>query len=356
MRHLLLITSVLWLIFLSCTEAPLQPEPIVEVGYKVYFQNYDRPEKWLTYNPETDILDSITLPTELGYRAEISPDGKRMYMSHVYGYYNTVIDLETKELITILPFGGTYLDLSPDGSLLAFSQNGLQLINTTDWSVKFSNSLWPMRYATFSNDGTQLLGSRLEGSQLLYGTANINNPDSVELVSLDWGGSFSFGGHALTSQPDDHWYLWSKATDKEYFVAWDPVADSAIYVDTIDRQWNALRKHHLSNDGRYVIYRSSSDYGTPPPVDASCEFRVYDTELGYTVDTVVTRIYHESGDTTHMVPYELVITPDSKWVVGTDFNFSNYIVIYNLETLSIERFVEIPGTHIFHTLVCQTGE
>lgn len=50
----------------SCSEAPVEPQPKGPEGYKVYFHSEENPEKWYTYNPETDHLDSLILPTPAG--------------------------------------------------------------------------------------------------------------------------------------------------------------------------------------------------------------------------------------------------------------------------------------------------
>ena len=346
----LFLSLLMGLFLLGCDEAPFEPPPKGPEGYKVYFHSEENPERWYTYYPESDYLDSLTLPTPLGWRAVISPNGDRLYLSRNLGYGLLVIDLETEGLVTELPYGVYYLDLSPTGDLLAIRHSpDFHLVNTTDWSVKFRDSLWPMDYSTFSRDGDSLFGT----IHRAYGVAPITEPATVnpEVVSLN--GLSLLGGRVLTSPQSDHWYLMAFAGHQRYFIDWNRKNDSVIYCDTTINEYQ-IHTHHVTRNGKYVAYKNAG-YVAWTPRDRPNQFMIYDTELHQVTDTVDTRIFHETGDTTFFNVDELVLTPDSKWLVGITRSSSSYFVVYNLEQLKIERFVEIQGEHKLFTLVCQTG-
>lgn len=256
-----------------------------------------------------------------------------------------VIDLETEDLVTELPWGVHYLDLSPDGELLAVGHDGFSLVNTTDLSVQFHVEVAPLYRTTFSWDGSLLLGAY----DRTYGWSTVSDPEAVteEPITAGYGLGIALGGRILTSPLTDHWYLTSGPF---FFIDWDVQADTAAFVDTA--YFNTVYyTHHVTRNGKYVAYLKES-YSP----EHFTELRIYDTESEQVVDTVDTNILNESGDTTFFAVKEMVITPDSKWLVGVSLWPSDYFLVYNLEELKIERFVEIPGNQGFINIACQTGE
>ena len=338
----LLILVYLSVQFIGCDEAPFEPEPVVEPGYKVYFHNEYDSERWYTYNPETDHLDSLILPTPIGWRTVISLTGDRLYLTRSVGEGLLVIDLETRELITELPWSAHYLDLSPDGKLLAVGHDGFSLVNTADLSVQFHADTAPLYRTTFSWDGSLLLGAY----DRTFGWATVADPSAVTEEPVSVGSGVKPGGRVLTSALTDHWYL---TTSPFFFVDWDLQADSALFVDTAFYN-TSYYSHHATQDGKYVVYLAVS-YSP----EHFTQFRIYDTQLQTIVDTIDTKIYHETGDTTYLALTEMVITPDSKWLVGISFLDTGYFLVYNLEELRIERFVEIPDSLHLINIACQTG-
>lgn len=343
--------GVAWSLFLSlliglfiygCDEAPFEPEPVVEEGYKVYFHSEENPERWYTYNPETDHLDSLTLPTPVGWRMIISLNGDRLYLSPYVGEGLLVIDLETKELITELPWSVHYLDLSPDGELLAVGRDGFSLVNTADLSVQFHADTAPLYRTTFSWDGNLLLGAYDRS----FGWSTVADPEAVTEEPISIGFGIASGGRILTSPLTEHWYL---SSHPFFFIDWDVQGDSAVFVDTAFFSTSNYHSH-ITRNGKYVAY-SNVSYSP----EHFTQLRIYDTQLQTIVDTIDTKIYHETGDTTYLALREMVITPDSKWLVGISLVPSGYFFVYNLEELRIERFVEIPDSLRLINAVCQTG-
>ena len=132
---------------------------------------------------------------------------------------------------------------------------------------------------------------------------------------------------------------------------WDPVGDSAVFIDSVEPGQGTVV---ASNDGRYVVF-TNPGWRLTGHVIAPGEFRIYDTQLRQIVDSVDTRIISDSGDTLHFPVDEIAITPDSKYLIGISGKGWGQIMVYSLEELKIERWVEIPGEHDFKLLLCQSA-
>ena len=327
----------------TCSRAPVEPDSTGPEGYNVYFHSGANPEIWYTYNLESDYLDSLTLPTPHGFRTVISHAGDRMFISNNIGDRELfVVNLKSRELIAEMFTNVHYLDVSPDGSLLAVGHEGFSLLNTSDLSINLHIDTALLFRATFSWDGSKLVGAYDD----TYGWAPVTDPKAVVEEAINVGYGITNRGRVLTSPLSDHWYVYSRP---HFFVDWDLQADTAAVVDTALNSGGPY-SHYISRDGKYVVYRKII-YPT-----GHREIRVYDTQSHQIVDTVIPIFYNGTGDSTILNIRELVITPDSKWLVGINDNAPGYLLVYNLEELRIERFVKIPDYHGFYNLTCQTGE
>ncbi len=135
------------------------------------------------------------------------------------------------------------------------------------------------------------------------------------------------------------------------FVEWNADLDSILFVDSAFPTYpDPVMK--ISNDKRFIVYNNPG-MAWDPLETRPCEIRVYDTDLHQLVDIIDTRYVNDVGDTTYYAVVEMVITPDSKYLIAISHGGENIFLVYNLQTLEIERWVEIEGNHGFGTLLGQ---
>ena len=148
------------------------------------------------------------------------------------------------------------------------------------------------------------------------------------------------------------WYIYSWTNGPDYnFIEWNADLDSILFVDSAFEIYPEPVMI-LSNDKRFIVYNNPGESWDPLETRA-CEIRVYDTELHQLADIIDTRYVNDAGDTTYYAVVEMVITPDSKYLIAISHGGENIFLVYNLQTLEIERWVDIEGNHGFGSLLCQ---
>lgn len=354
----ILLLVMLASVVLTCSEAPFRPTGKGPTGYGVYFYDESDNPKWYIYYPESDYLDSAYLPVSNVFRAIISPSGDRMYWSRGLGVGLVVVDLITEvKLAELSQYYGATLAHSPDGKYLAVRTETLDILNVEDLSVAYRDTLPQLGNIVFASDSRTLHGVLWDPEKRVeyYGTADIETLSNITIDTLSWG-EYGIGRSLVIpgSLPDQRLIL---GLTMGYYMFFDwNTASNQLSFDTVC--WIACDPElFVSPDRRYAI-NTRSCYNLGDSQHQSCQFRVWDALEHKRVETVNTQLEVAPGDTVYFDMTEVAFTPDSKYAVGIASGYlakSNYLLVYNLQTLEIERFVEIPGYHEFSDILCQTG-
>lgn len=351
------IVLALALLISNCSESPTDRTISVEPdGYKVYFyDNGDNP-KWYTYYPEEDILDSVYLPMRDGWRQVISPAGDRMYIERGYGVgcEVVVVDLIEKTKLSDLTgmCGSVWIKFSPDNSRMLVDAYQLNILDYETHEVLLTDSTPTLWRPVFSADADFIYGTERNGYECYF---SVYDAHDLSLVSRDSLLSDTLNimvGETYTTEDRSTWYILGMTTEPVYlFLEWNAETDSILFIDSVQYS-NPNPVMLISNDNRYVVYNNPG-YSWRDPETQPCEIKVYDRQLHQLADIIDTRYVDSDGDTTYYAVTEMAITPDSKYLVAISHGDESLLLVYNLETLEIERWVELPGNHSFRALLCQ---
>jgi len=147
------IVYVLLLIIACDDDKPTEPTPPAEPkDYAVYTFDLNADGRYYGYHPATGQLDSFDLAIKPAHGMRVSADGSELY---VVGDETTwIVSLDSFRVIGELPlFGG--VEPSSDGRLMAIWNNGLSVVNTSDYSILLQTDE-VLTHCVFSADNKSL--------------------------------------------------------------------------------------------------------------------------------------------------------------------------------------------------------
>ena len=356
-RVLVITLAVLGGLLVQCSDDPTAPDKFVPSGYPVYFyDNGDNP-KWYIYYPEDNYLDSAYWPISDAYTAAISPHGDRIYIDRGYGCDLVVLDVASGTQLPELPdlCGGLWIQFSPNDEQMLAWGNKLQIMNYEDHELLLVDSAPVLSYPRYSADGSLLYGAEGVDREYFYSTYRADDLTLVSRDTVTSNGHVLWGGMTYTSDDLSTWYIFTLTYGYGYgylFIEWDREQDSILFVDSIPSV-NPEPLMIRSNDQRYIAYNNPGAVWDSVQTRPN-EIRIFDTGARELADIIDTRYVDSLGDTTYYPVVEMAMTPDCKYLIGISHGGDDVFLVYNLQTLSIERWVELPGHHGFGTLLCQS--
>ena len=311
--------------FISCdNNPPTGPEPVTD--YPVYFwDTYGDDHKFYTYYPNRKVIDSVNIPWSSGSWVQVSADGKRLYLDQVNSI--VVIDTDSMEFITELPYKSGKPVVSPDNKLIAIQPDGMLILNTDDYSVFYQDTI-EVYNGTFTADSKTFVG-RLPNSPeppaIRICTYNLNvTPPEVSYKGFSDRGKL----RTMTITPDGNkWLMYSlRSFSLHFFWVYDVALDSVIYEHFLITGYGQVA---VSGDSRYAFY---SNPGRDAVLTGNDSLYIYDIENNRLDETV--EIYFTLDSLPMPIPVgQMVVTPDNRWLIGKDNGFSGVggQVIFSLD-------------------------
>ena len=340
---------LLWAV--ACDDNSVGPQP-GDKQYLVYF--YSAPEytgadidttpRFMSYNPYSNAVDTFMLPIIPKNDMGISPDGRLLYVPTPSTV--AVVNTRRKEVVTELPYANVVgVAASQHGNLLAVYGPELWILDADDYEVVYHDSI-KVRSGSFSDSGDRFYYARGEEGACMLTLGKYPEQHCGRITT-----PFGFLVFTEVDGPHDSeiWVTYSMyASEHWLFSTYDPVGDSLLFVDQLEPGGGEFT---VTPDGRLVFYNNPGgkigSYFAPP------EISVFDVESQTIITRVSTLRYVDSVLVD--VPYcdDLAVTPDGKWLVATSRYGQDTIVLINIETLSIERYIDLGNHPWLFSAVCQ---
>ncbi|MBN1211516.1 MAG: hypothetical protein JXA92_02980 [candidate division Zixibacteria bacterium] len=261
-----------------------------------------------------------------------------------------VIDANTLETITELPYPADEVAVSPDGQKIALLGGYLYILNTSDFAVVFADSnLYYVENGIFSKDSKTFYFST-RTSHLNYLSLNGAVELTREIISTP-NNKFTVWS-VIPSSTCNKLYLYLKHYEEQYlfsFSVYDKALDSIIFTDSlIPGEGNIA----LTNDERYLIYtnpgRNDFTYPDPP-----FTFKIFNTGTLQIEDEISTILTSNKNDTVYFSVNEICLTPDNKLLLGTGLLEDDEVIICNLRKKEIEQTISLGGYRYLKRPTCQ---
>ena len=349
---LLLTLGTVVVLLLACGDDPVGPEPVLPKEYPVYFYSHydysaghsDNTPRFMSYNPYTDVVDTFMLPIIPTQDLGISPDGQKLYVTTADNV--AIVDLKTKQLAGELPYPDIRtVKTSKDGSRIALLGDGLWILDAGNYDVLYQDTdqVWD---GAFSDDGRHFYCGRGEQGGCVI------TPDSTpQQVCRQFPTQI---GYLVTSQIEAIqegaiWLIYALFVDEQWlFATYDPAVDSPLFIDPLVPGGGEFV---VTPDEQLAFYNSPGGIigDMPPPWEIS----VCDLQTNTLVDRISTIHQIDSTSRDFIAAHQICITPDGKWLVAVTRFGENTLILINVETLAIERYIELGGVPWLRGAVCQ---
>jgi len=301
------------LVFTSCdnnnSAGPIESDTS---DYNVYFWD-QLTENWIfEYNPASGAIDSFQVPIEYirswgGVQA--SPDGSILYVSSETS--TLVVDIATRTVVHTIPHTGS-LAIAPDGQHIAIGRSSLYIIQTSDYSVVYSDDLGGYG-AAFSASGTKLYRGYGQYSTEPFGVRIIDLADNFSITDHPLPVDFMNLVQVVPSADEAIWYLYFNGFCSSAFGVYDTAEDSIIYIETFSPGYGKVYscsdydQVYYTNPGPLVGQDICLDH--PPS-----EYYQYDPETNL-VTAISTLGILDSPRDTFCPIRDIYLSPDAKWLV-----------------------------------------
>ncbi len=335
-----------WLVLsgLSCNgDKPTGPPPTTPKDYPVYFINclYYEGNWYFAYYPTTNQLDSFWLPYTTA--PVISADGKKMYVSDRKRTHIALVDLDSRAVIDQLPYK-LAIAVSPDNQLVAVQGEGVHILQTSDYSEVFHDSVTVVR-GTFSRNSQRFYGATSDGE--VYTLDMSQAPYSSVIKSFD---PF-FVRKIVPSIDETKWFLYlAGGTDYYSFQVYDPVSDSTTFRQDITPGHGELE---LTPNGKLVFYTNPGDeWSVLPGVHWITVYDVTKNDIQTVTTAGLLDPPYEAG-----IPLsEVGITPDNRWLVAVasgQLGSYPFVVTLDMNTMQFTKYRKLDGIGNYHGMECQ---
>jgi hypothetical protein len=351
----IIVTSVLLAsLVISCCDDdnPVKPPPAKD--YYVYFSDYMAPNTFYRYDTGTKEVDSFYLP----YNAVldgfgISPDGKKMYLHPDEGIVEVELDSFTviaehplilkRELNT---WGVHEVLASPDGHYLALVNRFLYIIDLTDFSVAYADSVNRAGHGWFTEDSRNFLCSIND---------TVDNYNHVYVLEVAFGDTISAVRHEfpigypveVVASPDYRkWIMFMYlGNDIHRFQVYDRELDSIIFHTDFCPGGDMV----ISPDGREVVY-SYAKSGYVRPI---CVPKGYITLFDVVGNRPNGDVYNFIDSLLMVGPIgDMVITPDNRSLIAVPIALGQ-IFHYDLGRREVVTRLQFGDANILTPPVCQ---
>lgn len=292
--------------FLACGDKPTEPKPVKD--YPLYFWNNSGTHLLYTYYTGSGRLDSTNIAYWPWNGLEVSADGERLYVGEATSV--AVLDSDSLQLITRLPYAPKDIAVSRDNQLLAICGDSLVVVDTRDYSVVYhtSHEVNPVK---FSWDSESLYGAYVDPATkahiMLRVRGLLSDSPELSLHSFPHGILFEFA--PLHDESPVLVYL-RYSTFGYVFEAYDLEADSAVFTRPFIP---GVGRIAISPDGETAIVTNPGTlYAGPPP---SQDLYIYDIQKNEIVEEVPT--YHVIDDSLppYFYPEIPLFTPDGEKLI-----------------------------------------
>ncbi len=349
---LLLTLAAVVVLLLACGDDPVGPEPVTPKEYPVYFYSHfdhsggssDNTPRFMSYNPYTDIVDTFMLPITPTYDLGISPDGQKLYIATADNV--AIVDVKTKQVVGELPYPDVpSVETSKSGSRIALLGEELWILDAADYEVLYHDTdvAWE---GVFSDDGRHFYcGRGVQGGCVI-------TPDSTPQQMcrpFPTGVSFLVANQIQGIQNGNRWLIYARFGSEQWlFATYDPAVDSPLFVDPLIP---GSGEFAITPDERLAFYTNPGwQIGDMPP---PWEISVCDLQTNTLVDRISTIHQIDSTSRDFIAAHQICITPDGKWLVAVTRFGENTLILINVETLAIERYIELGGVPWLRGAVCQ---
>ena len=348
-RGIICALVLLWTV--SCDDNSVGPQP-GDKQYLVYF--YSAPEydgsdidttpRFMSYDPYTNVVDTFMLPLVPKNDMGISPDGRLLYVPTASNV--AVVNTHRKQVITELPYANVVgVAASKYGNRLAVYGPELWILDADTYDLIYHDSI-EVRSGSFSDSGDRFYYARgRDGACML--TLGKYPEQHCGRITTPYG--FLTFTQVDGNETNGQWITYSRyASEQWLFSAFDPAGDSLVFVDQLEPGGGEFT---VTPDDRLVFYNNPGgrigSYAAPP------EISVFDVQSQTVLARISTLRYVDSVPIEGMYCDDLAITPDGKWLVGTSRFGQDTIVLINIETLSIERYIDLGNHPWLYSAVCQ---
>lgn len=333
---LLATLTLFFFAFSGCNSKPTDQAAKADedVNYAVYFYSMTGDRGMYIYNPLTQELDSADLHFELiGYEhfksMHLSSDGELIYMP----FKETVVVFDTDLLnpITELPYRtNSPVAVSPDGRYIAIFGNGVWVLNSSDYSVYYHDTI-SAHNGVYSANGMRLyaIGSESQAPFATYLYAlDLSGPEPVS-------GKTGLPGHPHRLQPTSDGSKLLLLGALSSFAIYDIASDSLILTHNM---LGAYGRVALTPDDRYAFYGSPATI--VPPDGGTSAFAMIDVHNNLVEEVVDTRYVADSVTPDWFGVRSVLATPDGKYLVMLDGPMANELLLFDIATRTFVDYID----------------
>lgn len=344
------VTRCLWLgVFIamvagtSCDEGGIPVEPPQPKDYLIYLMgDYGT---YYAYHTLGGTIDTFSLPYRAWW-ARVSADGKSFYVG-LEAESALVIDLATKAVTGVIPFGGAAI-VGPDGKSLAMCGYPLAIVRTSDFTSIYVDSQ-AYQFGDYSADGRSFYYTVPESTGFAVYRVQLDR----NCVTQQWHFKYHAVPTLTPSIDESRWFWRTPTTGYDYFEVFDVSNSMVLFRHALPGQIGI----HVLPDSRRVFYCNSwTVYPVSYPWGVHDEIYVFDTYRNL-IDTVIHPYLPIPGqDTVFNYPVlGMVVPPGSNYLyaLGNDGGGGRGFVRINLRTYEQDSAVYM-GPNFVSIMSCQS--
>ena len=250
----------------------------------------------------------------------VSADGKLLYVA--LGSSVLVVDSDSLTTVDEIFYPHTRpVAVSSDNKLLAIFGSELYILNTSDYSLVFSDTgEYEYKSGVFSSDSKAFYCASTPNTSTDYGVLRVDMSDSLYPITKR---NFSSGTvtQVIPSLDESKWFLYLAVGLSTYsFEVYDNGLDTIVFTDVLIPGAGYTDN---TSDGKYVFYTNPGRTGTDPPTDYS--IKIYNVSTNEIEAVIADTSYFVFGQVPGP-PKRLAVTPDNRWlgILGGQMFLTNF--------------------------------
>jgi hypothetical protein len=326
----LTVAGLCCLCFPGCEKQPTEPDsPHAPRDYAVYCADLYAPVAY-AYKVVSGQLDTINLPFVAEYGLAVSPHGDTIYAAGGDGVAS--VDVSTENFTLVWTGFATYgIALSPNGRYLAIHGDDLTIMDLATMTSKLTDTDATFR-GVFAVDSRRFYAPTVAGAQIYE--ASLVGGGEVSRTSFQGRGYRSI----LVSPDESKWFLYDAEECAGRFEVLDRDADSILFSHRVVPGNGQMA---VSPNGRWAFYTSPGmieDFCDDSPSYSVGAYGILRNEVATDIGTKVS----VGGLSDSAVIVDVIITPDSQWLVG--LSWRGEFITVDLARMRVVRFlrIEIP--------------
>jgi len=332
-----------WLCLSACentkTTGP-NPDP---ADYVVYFSDGTSDRDYFSYHPQTGVLDSFKLPHYTYCSLQASADGKRLYVGTTESV--EVIDLASLESIASWPHDACGLAVSHNNQYVATLSEGLRVYETSGHTMVYEDTTFEEFWCCYSSDDRYLY---LWGGYDPFHVRILEVSDGYRDTVREFGSEVSLLW-MVPSVDNRKWFLMRQDRYNSRFEVYDVATDSIIFREYLMRGGVDIE---VSPDGKYAFYTEMGDLTTS---SGPSHFTIYDVDRNRISRLVSTVGILDGLNPSYWPLGEIVITPDSRWLIAGRSVGDPSFIRFNITTMEIDHYVQLTDNDLILGLTCQNA-